>query len=277
MRVSRRGRWLAGPSARVLGIGTLAALVALVATPANGGTGTLTTRLAHAVGLRNSPSRDASSYGGAPAVGALFTSSGGKLGSHFCTASVVDSPGGNLLITAAHCLTSASGTIAFVPGYANGSAPYGVWYVTRTFTSQSWASSSDQGDDVAFAEVSGGPGGTPVEDVTGAERLGVGEPAREFVRVIGYPDGSSQPVTCQNWTQPFGDDQIEFDCGGFPDGTSGAPFLTGMSPVSGQGTVTGVIGGYEQGGDTPAVSYSVTFGSGVSALYKTAVSRSQSP
>ena len=29
----------------------------------------------------------------------------------------------------------------------------------------------------------------------------------------------------------------------------------------------GVIGGYEQGGDTPQVSYSAVFGSNVAALY----------
>jgi hypothetical protein len=40
---------------------------------------------------------------------------------------------------------------------------------------------------------------------------------------------------------------------------------------TGQGTVVGVIGGYEEGGDTPAVSYSVAFGPSVSALYQQAV------
>jgi hypothetical protein len=39
---------------------------------------------------------------------------------------------------------------------------------------------------------------------------------------------------------------------------------------SGQGTVIGVIGGYEQGGDLPQVSYSVAFGAAVAALYQAA-------
>jgi hypothetical protein len=38
-----------------------------------------------------------------------------------------------------------------------------------------------------------------------------------------------------------------------------------------RGVVVGVIGGYEQGGYTPAVSYSAQFTSNVSALYATAV------
>src|ERR1700684_117423 len=66
-----------------------------------------------------------------PVVGALFTVSDGKLGSHFCTASVVDSPAGDMLVTAAHCLTGYSLTapagIAFVPGYSQGATPYGIW------------------------------------------------------------------------------------------------------------------------------------------------------
>jgi hypothetical protein len=63
---------------------------------------------------------------------------------------------------------------------------------------------------------------------------------------------------------------MRFDCAGFTDGTSGGPFIARWSPVTGQGTVIGVIGGYEQGGDLPQVSYSVAFGATVAALYQTA-------
>ncbi len=36
----------------------------------------------------------------------------------------------------------------------------------------------------------------------------------------------------------------------------------------------GVIGGFEQGGDTPQVSYSIVFGEDVASLYRNAVSGS---
>ena len=65
--------------------------------------------------------------------------------------------------------------------------------------------------------------------------------------------------------------QLEFDCGGYTDGTSGGPFLTSVDPLTGQGSVIGVIGGYEQGGDVPQISYSAMFGANVAALYQTAV------
>jgi hypothetical protein len=38
--------------------------------------------------------------------------------------------------------------------------------------------------------------------------------------------------------------------------------------------VIGVIGGYKQGGDVAAVSYSARFGAAIRALYQVAVARS---
>src|SRR5262250_1511468 len=56
-------------------------------------------------------------FGGVAAVGALFSENTGRLGTHFCTATVVHSPHGDLAVTAAHCLSGTSRPIAFVPGY----------------------------------------------------------------------------------------------------------------------------------------------------------------
>jgi V8-like Glu-specific endopeptidase len=209
-------------------------------------------------------------FNGLAAVGALFSYSAGRLGSHFCTASVVHSHGGDLAVTAAHCVTGKSGQLAFVPGYANGKAPYGVWTVTRVYTDQAWQAWKDPDDDVAFLRLSPSGNGIPIEDVTGAEQVGAGDRGGTLVRVIGYPDGVDQPVWCVNRTKSFSATQLEFDCAGYTDGTSGGPFLTDVSGVSGQGTIIGVIGGYEQGGTTPSVSYASVFGADVTALYQSA-------
>jgi hypothetical protein len=85
--------------------------------PANGAASDIATGFVRAVRHLAAPSRDGQAFAGTPAVGALFTASAGQLGRHFCTASVVDSPAGDLLITAAHCVTGTAGTIDFVPGY----------------------------------------------------------------------------------------------------------------------------------------------------------------
>jgi V8-like Glu-specific endopeptidase len=217
------------------------------------------------------PAQSGRDIAGTPAVGALFTMTAGKLGRHFCTASVVHSPDRDLVITAAHCVTRTSGGVAFVPGYDNGSTPYGIWNVTRVYVDRSWSSSSDPDDDFAFLQVSQPDSIVPIEDVTGAERLGTGTSARQLVDVVGYPDSANVPISCRNWTSQPMSDQLEFDCGGYTDGTSGGPFLARVNPLTGQGTVIGVIGGYEQGGFTPQISYSSMFGANVAALYQAAV------
>jgi V8-like Glu-specific endopeptidase len=271
---SPRFRWLGLRSFRVIGTTVLAMIAIVFATPADGGTGTLVARLAHVVGLGSSVSRNGKPFAGIPAVGALFTLDDGKLGTHFCTASVIQSPHGDLLVTAAHCVTGTTGAIAFVPGYEDGQQPYGVWPVSRVFTDQAWQASASQDDDVAFLKVSDNDASTSIEDVTGAEELGTGLPPALLTRVIGYPNGAREPVVCQNRTMAFSAKQLEFDCGGYPNGTSGSPFLVRIGQATGEGTVMGVIGGYEQGGDDPAVSYSAVFGPAVRALYDRAVAGS---
>lgn len=217
--------------------------------------------------------RDGRFFTGTPAVGALFFVSGGRLGSHFCTASVVDSPRRDLVITAAHCMTGVSpAQVAFVPGYHDGRQPYGVWQVTRVFVDQAWTAAGNPDHDVAFLEVYQSGSAGPIEALTGGERLGSGWPAGTRVSVIGYPQGQQRPLTCAARTHRFGRHQLEFDCAGYTDGTSGGPFLAQFGAGTGEGTVIGVIGGYEQGGDTPAVSYSARFGQAVRALYRAATS-----
>jgi len=246
------------------------AVVTLV--PASGAASDIASGLVRAVRQLTVPSRSGQAFAGTPAVGALFTTSPGRLGQHFCTASVIHSPGGDLAITAAHCVTGTSGTIEFVPGYDNGNKPYGVWTVTKVYVDHAWASSSSPDDDFAFLRIGLPASGVPIEDETGAEQLATGAPAsRQMVQVIGYPNASNQPVTCQDWLREPMAGQLEFDCGGYTDGTSGGPFLSEVDQATGQGMVIGVIGGYQQGGFTPQVSYSAMLGANAAALYKTAV------
>jgi len=209
---------------------------------------------------------------GTAAVGALFTSSNGHLGSHFCTASVVSSPAGNLLVTAAHCmagrsLTPASGVV-FAPGYHDGTFPFGTWAVRATYVDSAWLKNQSPDDDVAFL-VAGQPS-TDIQQQTGANTLMINEPA-QTVRVIGYPDSANAQLSCTAPARDFGPSQLVFDCDNYTNGTSGGPFLAHVDPQTGEGWVIGVIGGYQQGGDTPDVSYSPRFSTAVFDLYETAV------
>ena len=61
---------------------------------------------------------------------------------------------------------------------------------------------------------------------------------------------------------------MEFYCHGFWTGTSGGPWIIGYNARNGTGTVFGVIGGYELGGDYEWASYSAYFGSAARTLYQ---------
>jgi V8-like Glu-specific endopeptidase len=263
-------RSLTGRGGVLAAAGMLAMTCALLLAPATGAATGIVDKITRAVHHLTLASNRGQTFGGLAAVGALFTTRNGKLDSHYCTASVIHSPFGDLAVTAAHCVTGQPAPLVFVPGYHDGKAPYGNWQITHVYTDAAWNASQDPNDDVAFLRLSN-PAAGPVENITGAEQLGGDWTSRAYVRVIGYPDDSERPVQCANWTRSFSPTQLEFDCDGYPVGTSGGPFLTGVNPLTGQGIVIGVIGGYQEGGDTAWVSYSSTFGASVQALYKRAI------
>jgi len=223
----------------------------------------------------NSVQAQSAQYGQTTTVGALFTlTPSGQVGTHFCTASVVDSPAGDLIVTAAHCMNGRSAKeIAFVPGYSHGVDPYGVWTVRRIIEDKSWLSSADPDDDFAFLVVhqTGANGG--VEELTGGEAVGIDVSAGRMVKVAGYPDDQDGLISCENTALEYSATQYQFDCGGFTDGTSGSPLLA--DGVGGADTVIGVIGGYQQGGDTASVSYAAKFSSNLSALYQLALAQAR--
>jgi V8-like Glu-specific endopeptidase len=266
---SARSGWLGRvprrvPSVVIVGLGAAASVLL---TPASGDP--------VALAAQAQPSPDATPFGGTKTVGTLFQNVDGKL-THFCTASVVNSPGKNLLITAAHCLEGRSltplGTITFAADYHDGVFPYGRWVVREAVVDSAWAKSHDPDDDVAFLVV--GQPGRQLQKFTGANALVTKARLPQTVQVVGYPDVSNLPITCTRTARAFTKDhlhQMVFDCDGYTVGTSGGPWLVNVSPKSGDGNVVGVIGGYQQGGDTADVSYSAQFLANVAALYKTAV------
>ncbi len=198
-------------------------------------------------------------------VGALFSGSV-TAGNHFCTASVIHSSTRNLLLTAAHCLSSA-GNAQFAPGYRNGSAPYGTWQVTQVFTTTGWSQNGDTDQDFAFLTVAP-QNGKQIEDVVGANQLGLDASFTAQVRLYGYPDSGEVPLLCTNATTKFSSYQREIACPSYSGGTSGGPFIS-----TDTGQVIGIIGGYQQGGDTDDISYSAYFDQTIGNLYATAVSQ----
>lgn len=204
---------------------------------------------------------------GSGAVGALFVRALGlTVAAPFCTASIVPSPQGDLLITAAHCLGKVPVTdITFAPFYHAGISPFGDWKVTGQVFAPRWYPGGDPNSDFAFLTVNG-----DVQARAGAEQIGLSLPFPASVTVEGYSVAgglkvcTGKPTTIQVEHQQ----QLKFSCSGFLNGSSGGPFLTGVSKKSGLGTIVGVVGGYQQGGNSPDVSYSSPLSSAVMSLYE---------
>ncbi|MFD9126736.1 trypsin-like serine peptidase [Kitasatospora sp. NPDC059571] len=203
---------------------------------------------------------------GSAKVGVLF-SGDTPAGNHFCSASVLTSATHNLLVTAAHCVGSADG-LQFAPGYRDGHTPYGTWQVTRVYTASGWASDQDQDEDFAILQVASNSG-HDIQDIVGGNALGLDDDFSDQVRLYGYPAGGEEPLLCTNSTTKQDTYQRRIDCPAYPGGTSGGPWISTRT-----GEVVGVIGGYQQGGDTPDTSYSSYFDHTMTALYRQAVTGS---
>ncbi|MFD9476569.1 trypsin-like serine peptidase [Streptomyces nojiriensis] len=228
-------------------------------------------------------------FDGIPVAGRMYLVKGG--GAYFCTASVVSSPGRNLVLTAAHCLLgSDTQQVAFVPQYTRAKPqPYGMFPVLRDAGGRSkiWIDPRYRSQgvdraaalDVAFAQVGPDARGFPVEAVVGGNRLVTGAGyTHARVALIGYPASAARPRVCVNRTTKFtsADARIpgsflRINCTGYPGGTSGGPFLTGYDARTGTGDVVGVIGGWKTGGDKADTSYSAYFGADIRKLYEKAV------
>jgi hypothetical protein len=193
-----------------------------------------------------------------PRVGALFVADGDL---HVCTGSVLHSVAGDLVLTAAHCLSIGNGPARFVPGFVRSAEPDAFWTVEAAYLDPRWLASRDPHADYAIARVSR-PSGGSVEAVAGSALTLGGIPPRDSqVTVVAYPAGvGGSPIGCRVNTA-FGDGGYpELPCAGLVDGTSGAPWISGS-------TVTGVIGGLHGGGCAENLSYSSPFDQHIAQLY----------
>jgi V8-like Glu-specific endopeptidase len=214
-------------------------------------------------------------FSGVPTVGTLFFTTGTQ--AHFCSASVVNSFTGNVVLTAAHCVygSTYATNIEFVPKYHSGKLPYGAWPVATITVAAGWQRSHDQNLDFAFLTVSP-PAGTrtPIQLVTGGLWLGIDQGYDHPIEVIGYNDAGNAPIKCASTSFKYEANQMKFFCLNYQSGTSGGPWILGFDPSTGTGTVFGVIGGYKEGGLHPWASFSAYFARPTLALFLQAEAQS---
>ncbi len=192
-----------------------------------------------------------------PRVGAVFLG-GGAL--HTCTAGVLHSAAGDLILTAAHCV--ADGVDAtFVAGLNNTAAPDDVWHIDAVYLDPRWVQNQDPLADFAIARVSRDTGGTVEAQAGGGLQLGSAPKPGTVVTVTGYGMRvAGGPIGCRTATAPTTEGFPTLDCAELVDGLSGAPWIVGS-------TVTGLIGGRNGGGCADeSISYSPPFGDAIKRL-----------
>ncbi|MFI5616485.1 trypsin-like serine peptidase [Streptomyces sp. NPDC051567] len=223
-----------------------------------------------------------------PTVGVLMAN-----GEHWCTASVVDSPKGNVVATAAHCVAPAGedgnpgevahdglaiGELSFVPAFSgegSGARPLGAWKVRSIHVDDRWTKWGEDTADFAFLTVDPDARGRTVEEVVGRGE----SPAPAWtsgyerdVTVVGYPESErnpkNKPVSCTTQTRHDTDepDMLYISCAGFWTGTSGSPWIADRGGPGRPGQLIGVL----SGGNTDVDSTAALFDEHAKALYEQA-------
>lgn len=198
---------------------------------------------------------------GLKSVGTIFTYTTepdtDRMHAHKCSASVVESPGRNLILTAAHC---SGGKAVFVPMYAAeltlDKQPFGFhrisdWFVDNRYVHNSKKPVSDL--DFAFGRLEPSKGGRQAQDVVGANKLVRTPGYLNKVTMVGYPSSHNpedHAVRCPTRTEALpGFYQIQAKCRGMWGGVSGGPWFSQVDWAKGTGEIIGNVGGYNGGGN----------------------------
>jgi V8-like Glu-specific endopeptidase len=110
-------------------------------------------------------------------------------GDYVCSATTVNTPTKRVIFTAGHCVIdegTRSSRLAFVPGYTNGSRPYGTFVATKLFWIKPWAQNGNFSYDMAAAVLGGA---RKVGQVVGTRGIKWNLPRRQNFVSYGYPAG----------------------------------------------------------------------------------------
>ena len=191
-----------------------------------------------------------------PRIGAVFV--GGNT-THTCTGSVLHSPKGDLILTAAHCMADGADNW-FAPAFSESSESQDFWHIDQIYLDPRWIADQDPLADFTVAKVSRAGQGSLEAAVGGGFVLGSAPEVGTDVAVTGYASGvGGGPIECAGQLAARERGYPSLRCGGLVDGTSGAPWLAGD-------TVVGITGGLQGGGCQENVSYAPPFGTAIEQL-----------
>jgi V8-like Glu-specific endopeptidase len=167
-----------------------------------------------------------------------------------CSGSVVNSPAGNEVLTAGHCVISPDDAtratnIVFIPGYREGSAPFGIWPATSFATTPEWqqtagTSDTDEAGDMALLTLANrSSDGATVQSVVGGFGIGFNQPRNQAYMEYGYPaetpyngDRLYELNTAWSLDDPSFSPPTMGISSDFTGGSSGGPWLVGSPPVA---------------------------------------------
>lgn len=129
----------------------------------------------------------------APATtsGKVFFTGADGLG-YVCSGSTVNSAGKTLVFTAGHCVSNGAGVWynskpwVYVPGYNNGSAPYGYWYARQLWTRPAWHNGGNRAEDIGAA-LMWPQNGTRIVDRVGGQGIEWNYALSQYQYQFGYP------------------------------------------------------------------------------------------
>ncbi len=187
-----------------------------------------------------------------------------------CSATVVNTENKQVIFTAGHCVyddSRWSRRVAFVPGYRNGSRPFGTFAAKNLRVLSDWQASRNFNYDVAAVKLYPNADGQKVANVVGSRGIAWNQSYPESFYAYGYPadspfDGSKLYV-CSSWfggidanSQP-GPDPMRIGCD-MTGGSSGGGWMVGsnLNSVNSYGYRT-----------EPDHMYGPYFGSAVGNLY----------
>ncbi|WP_058043292.1 trypsin-like serine peptidase [Streptomyces roseifaciens] len=164
----------------------------------------------------------------------------------WCTATAVKSGNRSVVMAAAHCVRRGASPVntytdlVFVPGYAKGARPYGVFPVRATVTPASWAQEST--GDVAALTVDPYKG-KQLTDAVGGQDVSFDRKPGGQVTSFGYPASRPQRgeelLYCAGPAKAAPADEWQVPCD-MAGGASGGPWLAGFDASTGLGTLVSV-------------------------------------
>lgn len=109
-----------------------------------------------------------------------------------CSATVVDSASGRVILTAGHCVFDPligrfAKRLTFIPAYTDGAEPFGRWQWTELETTRQWVRRGNSNFDFATIVLGRRGDGAAVEDVAGGLPLLANGPREQTYHAAGYP------------------------------------------------------------------------------------------